>query len=177
MKVLHIILFSKGIKVKISLNYGLFLCVQPWEGPLPFLCSVFIRMLMSKLLKVFYSLYRLIASKPCQNHTCSHMCFKSGVSGHVCGCPTGMELNQDQMTCSGVARSYNIYFADSFSDTVYQLTKFKGQPGFLIRPLAVPSNEKLESPVALDFDPDSKFVYWADIKTKKVTLLNFPSTK
>ena len=73
------------------------------------------------------------------------------------------------MTCSDVARSYEIYFADSFADTVNHLVKFKGQPGFSIRPLVMPSNEKLESPVALDFDPDSKFVYWTDLKTEKVS--------
>ena len=55
------------------------------------------------------------------------MCFKSGENTHVCGCPTGMELASDAMMCQRVSREYEMFFADSFADTINHLVKYKGQ--------------------------------------------------
>ena len=70
--------------------------------------------------------------------------------------------------CIDVPRSYEIYFADSFAKTVNHLVKYEGQDGFSIKPLPFPSNERIEGPLALDFDPSTGLVYWTDHKTNKV---------
>ena len=108
------------------------------------------------------------ASNPCANNTCTHMCFKVNATSHECGCPTGKELSHDHESCIDVPRSYEIYFADSFAKTVNHLVKYQDQDGFSIRPLRFPSNERVGGPLALDFDPETSFVYWADHKTHKV---------
>ncbi|XP_066926694.1 low-density lipoprotein receptor-related protein 1-like isoform X2 [Clytia hemisphaerica] len=108
-------------------------------------------------------------TKPCATNRCSHMCFNAGQT-YKCGCPTGWELSSDDEVCVESKRSYEIYFADSFANTVNHLVKYEGQDGFSIKPLPNITHEGLQSPLALDFDstPDSRYVYWADHKKEKV---------
>lgn len=98
------------------------------------------------------------------------MCLKSGPDTAVCDCPTGMKLSADQKNCTSVPRDYEIYFVDSYARTVNHLVKYRNQSGYKVRPLSVPSNEYMEGPLALDYDPDQKTIYWTDRLNGKVSL-------
>ena len=120
----------------------------------------------------------LLASKPCisADNKCSHLCLKTTNNQHECACPTGMALvptNKDE--CENVKRDYEIYFADSYAQSVNHLIKYVNEDGFKIRSLPVPSKEVLGFPVALDYDPIQKYIYWTDRLTKKVIILHFIS--
>ena len=81
-----------------------------------------------------------------------------------------MQLSNDMKNCVNVQREYEIYFADSYAKTVNHLIKYKNQPGFKVNPLSVPLHERLDSPVALDYDIEEELIYWTDSKTGKVSL-------
>lgn len=72
--------------------------------------------------------------------------------------------------CKDAERDFEIYFADSLATSVNHVIKYKDQPGFTIRPLPLPTNEKLQYPVALDYHKDEQKIYWTDAKTNKVCM-------
>lgn len=107
---------------------------------------------------------------PClsSQNNCSHLCLRASENTFVCDCPTGMTLSSTSSTsCVVVKKDFEIYFADSHAKTVNHLVKYVNQSGFSIRPLVTPSNERLDYPVALDYDPLEEYIYWTDRKTKK----------
>ena len=120
------------------------------------------------------NIFGISASKPCLSHqnNCSHLCLKVSEHKHVCDCPTGMSLSASNNMCHFANRSYEIYFADSFAESVNHLVKYVGQDGFTIKPLIIPSNEKLDYPVALDYDPYERYIYWTDGGNKKVGMVS-----
>ena len=70
--------------------------------------------------------------------------------------------------CTTVERDFEIYFADSYSESVNHIIKYQNQEGFTIKPLPIPSNESLDDPISLDVHLKSKFIYWTDHQTQKV---------
>ena len=70
--------------------------------------------------------------------------------------------------CLAAEYDFQIYFVDSYSESVNHVTKYKGQVGFTIKPLPIPSNESLDYPLSLDVHLKSKSIYWTDHETKKV---------
>lgn len=99
---------------------------------------------------------------------CSHMCLRALGNNHKCVCPTGQVLVSSSTTqCKTAPRSFELYFADSHEQSVSHVIKYDEQPGFTIRPLPMPTNERVEYPVALDFDQYEGYLYWNDHKTRK----------
>lgn len=118
----------------------------------------------------------MLVKTPClsSQNNCSHLCLRASENTFVCDCPTGMTLSSTSSTsCVVVKKDFEIYFADSHAKTVNHLVKYVNQSGFSIRPLVTPSNERLDYPVALDYDPLEEYIYWTDRKTKKVYYFKF----
>lgn len=116
--------------------------------------------------------FSFLVTKPCfsSKNKCSHLCLKSLNDSIKCDCPTGMVAvsGTNGKNCSAAEYDFQIYFVDSYSESVNRVTKYKGQVGFTIKPLPIPSNESLDYPLSLDVHLKSKSIYWTDHGTKKV---------
>ena len=115
-------------------------------------------------------------TKPCLSarNNCSYLCLKSQNNSIKCECPTGMVV-VNGVNCTAVKRDFEIYFADSYSESVNHIIKYQDQDGFTVKPLTIPSNESLDYPIALDVHLKSKYIYWTDHQTQKVRIFQYLS--
>ncbi|EDO49133.1 predicted protein [Nematostella vectensis] len=98
-------------------------------------------------------------SNPCQtnNGGCSHLCLYRP-AGVVCGCPNGMELIKDQLTCI-VPRAF-LLFSGSHDIHRISLDTYSGGKDI---PLV-----GIKEANALDFSIEEKRIYWTDITLKSI---------
>ena len=119
-----------------------------------------------------FTSFLFLVTKPCfsSKNKCSYLCLKSQNDSIKCDCPTGMTAvsGTNGRNCTAAEHDFQIYFVDSYSESVNHLTKYKDQVGFTIKPLPIPSNESLDYPLSLDVHLKSKSIYWTDHGTKKV---------
>ena len=113
-------------------------------------------------------------TKPCLSarNNCSYLCLKSQNNSIKCECPTGMVV-VNGVNCTAVKRDFEIYFADSYSESVNHIIKYQDQDGFTVKPLTIPSNESLDYPISLDVHLKSKYIYWTDHQTQKVRIFQY----
>ena len=113
-------------------------------------------------------------TKPCLSarNNCSYLCLKSQNNSIKCECPTGMVV-VNGVNCTAVKRDFEIYFADSYSESVNHIIKYQDQDGFTVKPLTIPSNESLDYPISLDVHLKSNYIYWTDHQTQKVIIFQY----
>ncbi|KAG4077892.1 hypothetical protein HA402_013826 [Bradysia odoriphaga] len=58
---------------------------------------------------IYHNSIQPITKNPCKNNKCSHLCMLASNSTFTCGCPTGMALEVDQLSCSSTIKKESIY--------------------------------------------------------------------
>ncbi|KAG4078550.1 hypothetical protein HA402_004773 [Bradysia odoriphaga] len=58
---------------------------------------------------IYHNSIQPMTKNPCRNNHCSHLCMLTSNSTYTCGCPTGMVLNVDQISCSATIKKESIY--------------------------------------------------------------------
>ncbi|XP_068706774.1 uncharacterized protein [Montipora foliosa] len=99
------------------------------------------------------------ASSSCnvKNGGCSHFCVTES-SGHKCVCPAGLSLNSDERTCEEEVKKFMLV-----TDADAKLTSIISLDVEYFIAKSLWSHNGMQRPVALDFDPSEKRVYWSDV--------------
>lgn len=99
------------------------------------------------------------ASSSCNvnNGGCSHFCVTES-SGHKCVCPAGLSLNSDERTCEEEVKKFMLV-----TDADAKLTSIISLDVEYFIAKSLWSHNGMQRPVALDFDPSEKRVYWSDV--------------
>ncbi|EDV28584.1 uncharacterized protein TRIADDRAFT_19424, partial [Trichoplax adhaerens] len=93
-----------------------------------------------------------------KNGGCSHYCFFRG-SGHICSCPFGYELQEDEKTCFVP----NAFFLLLTSKQLYRLSL---NDRYDIKKLPI---NGIQGGSGLSFDSRTEEVYWSDIELKQIS--------
>ncbi|KAJ7370894.1 Low-density lipoprotein receptor- protein 6 [Desmophyllum pertusum] len=96
------------------------------------------------------------------NGGCSHLCLlKPG--GYQCACPNEMKLKTDLKTCHF---SEFLLFVDSGRKKIFLINLDNQHAQPIALKLGITSTQ---SPDALDFDPQKRFIYWSDVQLHQIS--------
>ena len=130
--------------------------------------------------------------RPCANSNCSHICLPNNVS-YTCACPTGFQLNADRFNCNEQPHNFLLFSRRSDIRWLCIDCETELMPPSTSRQTANASAGEeagadenrimdavlpleIQTAVSLDFDFQSRTLYWSDITSDTISKAAYNGT-